>query len=371
MLTAIVTSLPGVPSFVLVVAIALFTAWLKRTQGAARWAIAGALALAFLAAVTQGSVDGQATDLDVLNAFCRTYLMGATLASLTGSYRATQDTISAVAVSVVLCVTFLLSVVSGLPAREYSTVRLSGYLSAEGSVRPSGWAASPNEMAAILGLGLILLIAYWVNSASARTIYFLFAAVLAGACIIATGTRSVLIACLLAAATVVVSGRRARMSTRRRIFLASILVGAAFFALNFVGSGRDLFGRDGDGSSVYRAAVAERVWTRLLSGEAPITGIGLTLGNQIPPNQLTYGVEVVDNSFFYVTAFLGVLGLVAFCAFVVVVAVWLVRRLSPALPVLVFLVILMFFENIVAWPSALMVAIICGGFLGTASPVRE
>lgn len=363
-LCSVLISLPGVPSTLLVVAVVLAAIWLRRICDVPTWAFALAVLLGAIAGFTQALQTATSSPADVLNAFARTYLMGAALVSVLARRRLHSMPHVAVILSVFLSLSFFIAVSTGFPSREYSASRLAGYLSDSGSIRPPGWAASPNEMAAIIGIGLVLLIVTWINWSEAKSYQFVIAGLMAAGAIILTSTRSVLIATLLASAVTVLVGRRWKMSLKRRVILFAFLGAAVVVAIVGSTSGRDLFGRDGDGSAVYRTAVISRVWVRLLTGEASVTGVGLVDGNQLPPNKLTAGIEVVDGSFFYVAAYLGIAGLVAMVVTILSVAIVCIRRRNLGLPILAFFVCMMFFENIVAWPSTLVLIVACGGILG-------
>lgn len=370
LLLSVGASLPSATGALLILIAALVTFWLRSMCDVPPVWFALAVLLALYAAVVQSLQPVANSDPDILNGFIRTYLLGAALATFAARRHMLRVTGPSLLVSCFICASFVVSLITGFPARQYNDARLSGYLNG-GTVRPSGWAASPNEMAAVLGLGLMLLLVVWVRAKSRRNGYFIITGAITLGAILATGTRSVLVASLLATAAIVIGGGGSRMSSRRRLLLVAGLIAAAIAATVTTSGDRDLFGRGADGSAVYRSDVTARVWERLFSGEAPFVGAGLVLGNQVPENRLTSGIQIVDNSFFYVASYLGVLGLVLLCGIILCLSVLCLRTRSPALPLLVYLICMMFFENIVAWPSTSIVMIICGGIIGWSASRGE
>lgn len=364
LLTAVAVGWPGAPAVVLIAATILCTAWLSARRLSTVW-IAGAYAFGLLAAVTQ-SIALDSPPEAVMSAFARAFILAAAVVIHRGDRAPSDDATQGarlLAYGYALVLSAFASMALGWPSRSISQSRLAGYTVAGNSIRPFGWASSPNEMGLIFALVAVASLTLWLIAPRRSAI---LAASLGGLAItgaIATGTRSALIALGIGVGlAIVLPLGRAKVRTR----LVGLTVGGLAIAITVIAlgvGGRDVLGRAGDGSAVYRGAVLQTMSSRLLSGAQGPLGVGIVNGNQLPPNPVTTGVEIADGSVFYLAAWLGLLGLALLAAILVAVFITGVIARSPAIPLLSAFTIVLAFENAIAWPSAVIVLIGLGGLL--------
>lgn len=248
--------------------------------------------------------------------------------------------------------------VAGVQVVELSDSQRANFSTADGAVRAIGWVTGPNEMGFI---GVMLLLAGVVllqQRTGDRADLWAWAAAGGGAAVVALSLSRTsiavaalgLVVCVLQ--SIFLRGRSTSFGMRLGALLLAALV-VVTTSPTLLG-GRDLFGRGDDGSAVYRADVRRVLVERALDGQWSLLGSGFTNGNSVPFTELTRGANV-DNTFFYVLATIGAIGVVALLVVLVSAVHGVLSRAAMALPFLVAFYGTFYLENSIAWVSALLV----------------